>query len=133
MKKYRILIVEDEGIVAIDLKQTLEKLGYEVTSLVSSGIKAVEKAEADHPDLILMDIRLQSKLDGIDAGRIISARHKIPIVYLSSFNNRDIMKYADSISAAGYLSKPFDENKLKLTIDNALSSGLEESINRSSN
>jgi CheY-like chemotaxis protein len=130
MKKSRILIVEDEGIVAIDLKQTLEKLGYCVTSLASTGIEAIEKAGNDLPDVILMDICLKGSLDGIDAARIISFKHKIPVIYLSSYSNNDMIKRLKTVSAAGYLSKPFDERKLKLTIDNAISgSKLEAGLN----
>lgn len=121
MREYRILIVEDESIVAIDLKQTLEKLGYKITSIASSGIEAIEKANSCLPDIILMDIHLKGSLNGIDAARIISFKHNTPVIYLSSFDHSDVLKRTD-LTASGYLSKPFDETKLKFAIENILSS-----------
>lgn len=120
-KKSKILIVEDEEIVAFDLKQTLEKLGYEVTAQASSGVEAIEKAENLKPDLILMDIRLKNELDGIDAAHIISFKRRVPVVYLTSFGNEEIKKRAKKTTASAFLLKPFDEDKLKTTIDSALS------------
>ncbi len=67
MEKARILIVEDEAIIAMELESQLQSLGYEVTSIVDTGEKAIEKAEADKPDLMLMDIRIKGDMDGIDA------------------------------------------------------------------
>jgi len=120
-EKPRIMIVEDEEIVAFDLRKTLEKLGYDVITQASSGVDAIEKAEQFQPDIILMDIRLKNELDGIDAAHIISFKRKIPIIYLTSFNDEEIRKRARATSASAFLLKPFDENKLKITIDNAVS------------
>jgi len=125
--KLRVMIVEDEGIIAFDLRQTLEKMGYVVTALVSSGVDAIEKAENDPPDIILMDIKLKSELDGIDAARIISYKHHIPIIYLTSYNNKEIRQRATTAGASGFLLKPFDELKLKMTIEN-VSSELSQGI-----
>jgi CheY-like chemotaxis protein len=126
--KLKILIVEDEGIVAFDLKQTLEKLGYSVTSSASSGMEAIEKVDNDNPDIILMDIKLKSALDGIDTARIISLRHRIPIIYLTSYHNDDIRKRAKTTPAAAFLLKPYDEQKLKTTIEKVMS-GFDEGAN----
>jgi CheY-like chemotaxis protein len=117
----KIMIVEDEEIVAFDLKRTLEKLGYIVTSHASNGVDAIEKAEHDKPDIILMDIRLKNELDGIDAAHIISFKSRIPIIYLTSFNDEEIRNRARSTPASAFLLKPFDEHNLKLTIDKAVS------------
>jgi CheY-like chemotaxis protein len=114
------MIVEDEEIVAFDLRKTLEKLGYEVTSQASTGVDAIEKAEYEKPDVIIMDIRLKNELDGIDAAHIISFKRKIPIIYLTSFNDEEIRKRAKATQASAFLLKPFDEEKLKITIDNAV-------------
>ncbi|RPI72074.1 MAG: response regulator [Ignavibacteriales bacterium] len=119
--KAKIMIVEDEEIVAFDLRKTLEKLGYNVISQASTGVDAIEKAEHDKPDVILMDIRLKNELDGIDAAQIISFKRKIPIIYLTSFNDDEIRKRARGTSASAFLLKPFDEDNLKITIDNAIS------------
>jgi CheY-like chemotaxis protein len=119
-RKTKIMIVEDEEIVAFDLRKTLEKLGYEVTSQASTGVDAIEKAEYEKPDVIIMDIRLKNELDGIDAAHIISFKRKIPIIYLTSFNDEEIRKRAKATQASAFLLKPFDEEKLKITIDNAV-------------
>lgn len=128
-EKLKVMIVEDEGIVAFDLKQTLEKLGYSVTSLASSGVEAIEKADIDTPDLILMDIKLKSELDGIDTAHIISCKHNIPIIYLTSYNSEDIRKRARTTAASSaFLLKPFDEELLKLTIEGAISGSASSGI-----
>jgi CheY-like chemotaxis protein len=79
MGKKSILIVEDEQIAAIDLKETLTSLGYRVTGIASSGERAVAMAEADTPDLILMDIHLAGRLSGIEAAEQILQRHEVPL------------------------------------------------------
>jgi len=121
-EKTKIMIVEDEEIVSFDLKKTLEKLGYKVTAQASSGVEAIEKAENYKPDVILMDIRLKNELDGIDTAHIISFKRRIPIIYLTSFSNEEIRKRAKTTTAdSAFLLKPFDEEKLKITIENAIS------------
>jgi CheY-like chemotaxis protein len=119
-EKIKIMIVEDEEIVALDLRKTLEKLDYNVTSQASNGVDAIEKAGRDKPDVIIMDIRLKNELDGIDAAHIISFKQKIPIIYLTSFKDEKIRRRAKATQAAAFLLKPFDEDKLKVTIDNAV-------------
>jgi CheY-like chemotaxis protein len=128
-EKPKVMIVEDEEIVSFDLKKTLEKLGYDVTAQASSGVEAIEKAENYKPDVILMDIRLKNELDGIDTAQIISFKRRIPIIYLTSFGNEEIKKRAKKTSASAFLLKPFDEEKLKITIDNAISEYSNQSIN----
>lgn len=120
-EKPKVMIVEDEEIVSFDLKKTLEKLGYEVIAQASSGVEAIEKAENSKPDVILMDIRLKNELDGIDAAHIISFKQRVPIIYLTSFGNEEIKKRAKKTTASAFLLKPFDEEILKNTIDNAIS------------
>ncbi len=128
-EKSRIMIVEDEEIVSFDLKKTLEKLGYQVIAQASSGIEAIEKAENFKPDIILMDIRLKNELDGIDTAYIISFKQKIPIIYLTSFGNEEIKKRARKTTASAFLLKPFDEENLKLTIDNVIHNHINQTIN----
>ncbi|MFH0787091.1 MAG: response regulator [Pseudomonadota bacterium] len=83
MDKKKIVIVEDEAIIALDLKSNLERLGYTVLATVNSGEKALELIEQDQPDLVLMDIILQGKMDGIEATDIVRSRWDIPV-----YNNR---------------------------------------------
>lgn len=119
-EKIKVMVVEDEEIVAFDLRKTLEKLGYIVTSQASNGVDAIEKAEHDKPDVIIMDIRLKNELDGIDAAHIISFKQKTPVIYLTSFNDEEIRRRAQATQASAFLLKPFDEEQLKQTIDNAV-------------
>jgi len=84
MKKTRILITEDEQIVAEDLKMTLETMGYTVVGIASSGERAIELADGEKPDLILMDIMLAGKMDGIAAAHTIRSRHDIPVIYVTA-------------------------------------------------
>jgi two-component system, response regulator PdtaR len=81
MKTAKILIVEDEAIIAMEIESQLQSLGYNVTSIVDTGVKAIEKAEADKPDLILMDIRIKGEMDGIQTAAIIREQFDIPVIF----------------------------------------------------
>ena len=87
MVNARILVVEDERITAEDIKDSLNNLGYEVSDLVSSGEEAVKKVEELQPDLILMDIRLEGEMDGIDAVEEIREKYDIPVIYLTAYSD----------------------------------------------
>ena len=116
----RILVAEDEKIIGLDLKRTLLKIGYEVTSIVGTGIDVIEKAELEHPDLILMDIRLNGLLDGIEASKIISFKHKIPIIFVTALNNKETIQRIRNSGAFGFLLKPFNEQSLRNEVEKVL-------------
>ena len=116
----RILIVEDEAVIASDLKEALIQAGYEVTAVVSSGELAVQKAAEEQPDLVLMDIRLSGALDGIDAAEQIRQQSHIPVIYLTTHADADILSRAKSPPPCGYLLKPVHPQELQLTIAMAL-------------
>ena len=118
--KIRILIVEDENIVAIDLKRTLVNLNYEVSDIVRSGEKAIERALEISPDLILMDIMLEGELTGIDAAREIMRKKDIPVIYLTAYADQSTLSEAKTTQPFGYILKPFDEKNLVSTIEMAL-------------
>ncbi len=120
MEKASILIVEDEKIVAEDLKVTLEHLGYSVAGMASTGSDAIEKAKNAKPDLILMDINLKGDMDGIQAAKKISVQSSIPVVFLTAHANDDIIERAKNAQAFGYIVKPFEEKSLNSTIQLAL-------------
>jgi len=120
METPKILIVEDEAIVALDIQYTLEKLGYRVPAVVSSGEESIEKASEIHPDLVLMDIKLSGDMDGISAAEEIYDRFRIPVVYLTAYADEKILEEIGRIMLFGYISKPFDERVLKSTIEQAL-------------
>jgi PAS domain S-box-containing protein len=116
----KILIVEDEIIVAWDIKETLEKLGHTVVDTVVSGAEALGSAFNDNPDLVLMDIRLEGDIDGVTAGEDIYQQLKIPIVYLTAHADELTLARATKTSPFGYLIKPFQSQSLQSTIKVAL-------------
>jgi len=116
----RILIVEDESVVALDLRQRLESLGYTVVGSVSTGRDAVESAGKLDPDLVLMDIVLAGDMDGVAAAGEIRSRFALPIVYLTAFSDRPTVERVKTTAPAGYVIKPFDEGALRAAIEVAL-------------
>ena len=116
-----ILIVEDEQLVADDLKETLESLGYQVPQPVATGEAAIQQALQIHPDLVLMDIRLAGAIDGIEAAEKILAQASLPIVYLTANADRPTLERVKGSNPYGYILKPFNEVILSTTIDIALS------------
>jgi PAS domain S-box-containing protein len=117
MDRKSILIVEDEQIPAVDLKDTLISLGYRVPGIAKSGEMAVEMADEYIPDLILMDIRLSGKLSGIEAAEQILLRHSIPIIYLTAYADPELVEQAKKTRPYGYLIKPYDERAIRTEID----------------
>ncbi len=117
MKKARILIVEDEAIIAMEVESQLQSLGYEVISIIDTGEKAIEKAEIDKPDLILMDIRIKGEMDGIDAAEEIRNRFGIPVIFSTSYLDEERIKRAKIAIPFGYVLKPIQERDLKVSIE----------------
>ena len=113
----RILVVEDEHIVAMGMRAMLKSLGYIVTGVSSSGEDAVSKAESTLPDLVLMDIMLKGNLDGIEASKEIITRFDIPIIYLTACSDIKVLERAWNTGHFGCIVKPFDEMDLKKGID----------------
>jgi two-component system cell cycle sensor histidine kinase/response regulator CckA len=120
MTKAQILVVEDEGIVALNIQSGLESLGYDVPVVVDSGEEAVEEAERTRPDLVLMDIMLAGELDGVEAAEQIRERFNIPVIYLTAYADEDTLRRARIAEPFGYLLKPFEERELHTTIEIAL-------------
>ena len=120
MGRSRILIAEDQKITAMHLKISLQGFGYEVVGTVSTGAEAIQRANETKPDLILMDIRLDGDLDGIETARAIRERHDIPIVYVTAYSDQDVMERAKLTGPFGYLLKPFSMEGLRTTIEMAL-------------
>jgi CheY-like chemotaxis protein len=116
----KILVVEDEKIVALGIKRMLKHMGYIVPSIASSGEEAIKKAEITFPDLILMDIMLKGDIDGITAATTISRKMNIPVVYLTAYSDEKMMQRAKETEPYGYIVKPFEENDLCSTIELAL-------------
>lgn len=121
MTKHRILVVEDETIVAMDIQQMLEKLGYDVSAVVSSGEESLRKASLLKLDLVLMDIRLKGKIDGLKAAQHLKKRFNLPVIYLTAYGDEDTKKKTRKIKHFGFIHKPFEEKELISTIEKALS------------
>ena len=122
----RIMVVDDEASIAAYLEECLEFMGYKVVGRASSGESAVDMAKQFRPDLILMDIVMPGKLDGIDASRIINAEMDIPIIFLTAYADDNFIKRAKNVDPYGYIIKPFQEAELKATIEITLSKKEEE-------
>ena len=116
----RILIVEDERIIAIDLQRRLEKFGYQVAGVASTAERAIELAHELLPDIILMDIMLSGETDGIDAALAIRERARIPVIFLTAYADERTLERAKAAEPYGYVLKPFKERELYTTIDMAL-------------
>lgn len=119
-EKANIMIVEDEAIVAEEIKISLEGMGYLVTSSVKTGESAIEKAEQDRPDVIIMDIRLEGQIDGIEASERIRSRFGIPVIFLTAYADDEKLDRAKLALPFGYLIKPIQNRDLKVTIEVAL-------------
>ncbi len=116
----RILVVEDEHIVAMGIKKMLKNLGYTVTGVASSGKDAISKAESTFPDVVLMDIMLKGDMDGVEAAKEIRERFDVPVVYLTAYSDNKILERAKKTEPFGYIVKPFDEKDLHSSIEVAL-------------
>jgi len=116
LDKKNILIVEDEKINALYLKKLLESLDYFVGKIVDTGEDAIEYALAAYPDLVLMDIVLEGKIDGIDAAKRIHEQSDIPIIFISAFSDDQLISRAKEASPYGYIIKPFERRNLATVI-----------------
>lgn len=116
----RILVVEDEAIVAMDISAMLRGLGYEIEGPASTGEEAVRLAESERPDLVLMDIMLRGGMDGVEAARRIREATGAPVVYLTAYADESTLLRAKVAEPLGYLLKPFEERELRTTIETAL-------------
>jgi CheY-like chemotaxis protein len=120
MANERILIAEDDGIIAARLQSILTKMGYTVPTVVASGEEALRQAAEAPPDLALMDIGLAGNMDGIQAGGQMHARWGIPLIYLTAYMNDSLLQRARQTEPYGYPVKPVQDRELRATIEIAL-------------
>ncbi len=120
MDQTTIMVVEDETIIGMDIRNSLKKLGYSVPPVIATGEKAIEKAEQLQPNLILMDIMLKGSIDGVQAAEQIRKRFNLPIVYLTANTDPITLERAKETQPFGYIIKPFEEKDLHTTIEIAL-------------
>ena len=130
-----VLIVEDEAIVAAHLSDIVQKLGYDVLDVVSSGTMAVTRVAQLRPGLVLMDITLDGDKDGIMAAQTIGKHFKIPVIFVTAHTDRNTIDRARATGPSGYVVKPFDEDKIEAALGKALEGSNrvpQETVNRAS-
>lgn len=115
-----ILLVEDEGIVAHDLQETLTRLGYKVSGIASEGVQAVKMAQELQPQLVVMDVSLRGEIDGIQAARLIQERSRVPVIFLTGHSDPATLHRAVLTGPLGYIVKPFQEVELRCAIEVAM-------------
>jgi len=120
MKKAKILIAEDTTITSMDLWHIFDHWGYEMPEQVASGEEAIEKAEQEKPDIVLIDINLNGEMNGIEAARQIRSRFGIPIIFITGYSDKKTIEKAKIAEPVGYFIKPLDFHKLKSTIDSVI-------------
>lgn len=120
MGKTRILIAENESIIAQDLQQRLQNWGYEVIAVVSSGKEAIQKVEENNPSIVLLNIGLNGEIDGIEAATEIHSLFRVPIVYLTGYADERTKKRARIAEPYGYIIKPFEDRELHTAVEMAL-------------
>lgn len=119
-RELRALIVEDEALIAEELRERLLRLGFSVIAAVGSGEEGIEIATRERPDLVLMDIRLSGNKDGVQAAREIREQIDVPIVYVTAHSDRRTVERANKTDHDGFILKPFLRGELHSTIEVAL-------------
>lgn len=114
------MVVEDEGVVSIDIRNMLKKAGYNIAAVAFQGEEAVTKAEQSSPDLVLMDIGLKGEIDGIEAAKRIRDRLHIPVVFLTGFADEVTKAKAQEVNPSGFIIKPINEEELNQTLEDIL-------------
>ncbi|RPI19008.1 MAG: response regulator [Ignavibacteriae bacterium] len=120
MKNLSVAVVEDEGIVAMDIKKSLIALGYKVPFVADSGELVLENLKSVKPDLILMDVVLKGELDGIETAKTVYELYNIPVIFLTAFEDENTLKRAMQLNNYGFLTKPFEDSMLKDVIQSLL-------------
>src|SRR5512136_232256 len=118
--KTKILIVEDEGVIALEPRDRLTDMGYEIVGPVPSGQEAIDHARELLPDVVLMDIVLAGQMDGIEASEIIKNSLDIPVIFLTAHADERTLQRAKATQPFGYILKPFNERELQVSIEMAL-------------
>lgn len=116
-EKKKIMIVEDEGLVALKIKKDVERIGYDVVNVFASGEEALGGIEAARPDLILMDIKLQGEMDGIGTADHISQKYDVPVIYLTAHSEEETLRRAKITEPYGFLLKPVNEKELRIALE----------------
>jgi CheY-like chemotaxis protein len=117
---WKILVVEDEAIIAMDIQSILHKIGFGQAEVVHSGEESIRKVAAARPHLVLMDIKLRGELDGIQAAHEIFYQYNVPVIYITAYGDEGTLKRVNGTARYGFIVKPFVEADLQSTIQKAL-------------
>ena len=128
LKDTRILIVEDEIVVASEIKLRLEEMGYGVIGIVNNGRDAILKADLYDPDIILMDITLKGRMTGLEATREIAKVSDIPVIFITAHTDKSTLDSARAASSHGIFTKPFSDVELQAAIQQALISKIMKNL-----
>ncbi len=120
VEKARIMVVEDEAVISMEIQDRLARMGHSVCGTAASGDEAVSVAASNHPDLILMDVQLRGEIDGVETAQKIQSRIQVPVIYLTAFADDRTVERARETQPYGYLIKPFSEKELFAAIEMAL-------------
>ena len=120
MGKIRLMVVEDETIVSLDLQSRLRTMGYEVVGAVGTGEEAISKAGEHRPDLVLMDVGLRGNIDGVQAAEQIKKSYQIPVIFLTASSDERTIQRAKLTEPFGYILKPFEDRELHSHIEIAV-------------
>ena len=120
MAKAKVMIAEDEIITAADLRNELQNLGYSICSFATSGEKAIQTAEQEKPDVVLMDIRLKGELNGVEAANEIRSRFGVPIIYMTGYSLEMFKDKAGVVEPYEYIGKPMEIGDIKNAIESVL-------------
>jgi CheY-like chemotaxis protein len=121
----KILLVEDENVINMVIQDRIEGMGHAVCGTAATGQEAIEQAEAKQPDVVIMDITLKGKMDGIEAASRIRERFGIPVIYLTAYDDEETRKRAGATDPVAYLVKIFEDVDLQFAIEKALRKGKE--------
>ena len=126
MEKYKVLIIEDELIIAEDIKDILEHASYEVIGMAASGKEAIELLSEVMPDILLVDVSIKGNMDGIQLANVIREQYNLPFIYITSYTNKSVLERAKLTKPYGYIVKPYKEQDVLIAVELALSNAASE-------
>ncbi|HLP34296.1 MAG TPA: response regulator, partial [Bacteroidia bacterium] len=126
MGKAKVLVVEDERIIAKDIERGLISLGYDVVGVAQDSLEAISKVKSLRPDVVLMDVYIDGDIDGIETARIINSTYFTPVVFLTAYSDTETIDRAKDVGPFAYLLKPLNESELKATIELTIHRAKEE-------
>ncbi len=129
LNETKILIVEDEAIVALEIQTRLSMMGYKVCGIAASGEKAIQLTKETFPSLILMDIKLKGKMNGLDAAEIITDKYSTPSIFITAFSDESTIRQIKNSRNKNFLLKPLREDEMKNAIMNLTGGALPKNIN----